>query len=412
VSAPGSAPAGAGERASRTAWIALAALTGINLLNYFDRYVVPAIQEQLRASPMHPSDEQLGALTSAFFYAYMVFSPIFGAYGNRGNRPRLLAAGVAVWSVATALGGFASSYGQLLSSRAVVGIGEAIYATIGPALLADYFPASMRGRVMAIFYAAMPVGAAAGLGLSGAIAVRYGWPHAFFVAGIPGIALAVGLLFVPEAKDRAAGESTVGVRGYLTLARNLPYVIIVLGLSAYTFGVGGTAAWLPSWLQRERGLSTQAAAIVTGAAIALAGGLGSIVGGWLGDRLLPRWRESYLWVSAVSTLVAAPLAWFAFTGPAPAYLVATFLAVFFLFFSILSVVPAGLRAAAMALSILVIHALGDAPAPKIIGRISDTSSLGHAMLIVPVAILLGGLIWLYAAWRGERAPRPAEGATM
>ena len=407
------------ERASRTAWFALAVLTGINLFNYFDRYVVPAIQELLKSSPMHPTDEQLGLLSSAFFGAYMVFSLLVGAYGNRGHRPRLLGAGVAIWSIATVLGGFSTTFGQLLSSRAVVGIGEAVYATVGPALLVDMFPLAMRGRVIAIFYAAMPVGAALGLGVSGVIAKAYGWPHAFFVAGVPGIVLAIAMWLVPEAKERSTSSEPVDLSGYISLLRNLPYVLIVLGLAAYTFGVGGTGVWLPSWLQRVRGLSTEKAAIMTGAVIALAGGAGSVVGGWVGDRFVGRWRESYLWVSAVSTLVAAPLALFAFLGPVPAYEVAMFAGVFFLFFSnglvntsILSVVPPPMRAAAMALSILVIHALGDAPGPWIIGKISDRSSLGEAMLVVPVAILLGGLIWLYAAWRGERAPRPATGATM
>src|SRR5258708_37186438 len=100
----------------------------------------------------------------------MLTSPIFGTLGDRGNRPRLMAIGVGIWSVATALGGFATNFFNLFVARSSVGIGEAAYGTVSPALLADYFPIEKRGRVFAIFYAAIPIGSAASLFMGRALA--------------------------------------------------------------------------------------------------------------------------------------------------------------------------------------------------------------------------------------------------
>ena len=399
------------DRAPRAAWIALAVLTLMNLLNYIDRLVLPAVSEQIIHSELHPTNAQIGWLTTAFLVVYMLTAPFFGAYGDRGHRPRLLAAGVGIWSLATALGGLATSYGLLFASRSVVGIGEAAYGTIAPALLADYFPARMRGRVLAIFYSATPVGAALGYVLGGAIGARFGWRSAFFFVGIPGIALALFALKLPESNVRAAKDAPGGFSNYLVLLRDPAYRFVIGGYAAYTFAVGGIAAWMPVFLQRTHGLSEASANVQFGAITVVTGFGGALVGGWLGDRLLRRWREAYLWLSGTSTLLAAPFAWLAFTLPAPHYLYAVFVAEVLIFLStgpvnssILSVVAPTMRAAAMALSIFAIHLLGDGPSPPLIGFLADRSDIRHAVMIIPIAVALGGLIWLYAAWQGERAP--------
>ncbi|HET9794331.1 MAG TPA: MFS transporter, partial [Thermoanaerobaculia bacterium] len=121
----------------RSARGALAILTLINLFNYLDRYVVAALVESLRHSELHPSDLQLGSLVTAFVVVYMAASPVFGVLGDRRSRPPLLGVGIAVWSVATAAGGLARSFFALFSARAAVGVGEASYGAIAPALLAD-----------------------------------------------------------------------------------------------------------------------------------------------------------------------------------------------------------------------------------------------------------------------------------
>src|SRR5713101_1269963 len=132
---------------NRAPRIALAVLTLINLFNYLDRYVVASLVESLKKSELKLSDTQAGSLMTGFVIVYMLTSPIFGTLGDRRGRPRLLAVGVGIWSVATALGGLARSFAGLFAARATVGIGEAAYGTIAPALLADYFPKDKRGRV-------------------------------------------------------------------------------------------------------------------------------------------------------------------------------------------------------------------------------------------------------------------------
>ena len=181
---------------SQKAWInsaslALAILSFINLFNYLDRFVVSALVESLKHSELALSDSELGSLQSGFLIVFTLVAPIFGALGDRRSRPRLIAFGVGCWSVATALSAFVGSFAALFAARASVGIGEAAYVTIAPSLLSDYYPRSQRGRVMAIFFCAIPVGSALGYVVGGLIDVHFGWRMAFFVAGVPGVILAV-----------------------------------------------------------------------------------------------------------------------------------------------------------------------------------------------------------------------------
>jgi predicted MFS family arabinose efflux permease len=412
----------------RVARWGLFVLTLVNLFNYLDRFVVASLVESLKRSELHLTDAQLGWLATGFILVYMLTSPIFGTLGDRGKRPRLIAAGVAIWSLATALGGLARSYGSLFLARSTVGVGEAAYGTVSPALLADYFPAEQRGRVFAVFSAAIPIGSAAGYVLGGLVDHYFGWRAAFFVAGVPGLLLAylTSRLFDPprggqdgpaaaDAGGAAAGHGSVSVgrqalRAYGSLLGNAPYTLTVLGYAAYTFALGALAFWTPAFLERERGLARTDATVQFGAIVVVTGFVGTFFGGWLGDRLLPRFRESYLWVSGWSTLAAVPFAWLAFTAhDRTVYTAAIVVAEVLIFMStgpvnsaIINAVPADRRATAVALSILAIHLLGDVPSPPLIGYVSDLSSLSRAMLILPVAFGISGLIWLFAAWRGGR----------
>jgi MFS family permease len=403
-------------------------LTFVNLFNYLDRFVVSALVESLKRSSLHLSDTQLGALATGFILVYMLTSPIFGTLGDRGRRPPLIAAGVAVWSLATALGGLARNFATLFVARSTVGVGEAAYGTVSPAMLADYFPLEQRGRVFAVFSAAIPIGSAAGYVLGGLVDHYFGWRAAFFVAGVPGLVLAwlTSRLYDPPrgAQDGAAAAAADHPQGaatgrqalaaYAALLRNVPYVLIVLGYAAYTFALGALAFWTPAFLERVRGLSRPEATVQFGAIVVVTGFTGTFAGGWLGDRLLRRFRESYLWVSGLSTLAAVPFAWIAFTAPhRTVFLTAIVIAEVLVFLStgpinsaLINAVAPHRRATAVALSILAIHLLGDVPSPPLVGAVSDATSLGHALLILPFAFGVSGLIWIYAAFRGERAAAP------
>jgi MFS family permease len=399
----------------RAARIGLAVLTFINLFNYLDRYVVASLVESLKKSELALSDTQAGSLMTGFVLVYMLTSPVFGALGDRKGRPRLLALGVGIWSAATALGGLARSFAGLFAARAAVGLGEAAYGTIAPALLADYFPKEKRGRVFAIFFAAIPIGSAAGYVLGGLVDQKFGWRAAFYVAGLPGLALALLCLWLKDpprgAQDEKTGEGLLargegGVwRSYRRLLQNRPYRLTVLGYAAYTFALGGLAFWAPAFLERIRGMSKADATVQFGAIVVATGFVGTFAGGWAGDFFLKRSKNAYLWVSGWATVAAAPAALVAFASPSrPIYLSAIVVTELLLFAStgpinsaIVNVVAPTERATAVALSILGIHLLGDVPSPPLIGALSDATSLGTAFLLLPAVIALAGAIWLYAA---------------
>lgn len=399
-------PSGRGARA------ALAILTLLNLFNYLDRYVLASLFESLKASELHLTDTQLGSLFTAFLLVYMLASPVFGRLGDRASRPRLLAAGVAAWSLATALGGFARSFAGLFASRAAVGIGEAAYATIAPALLADSFPKERRGRVFAIFFAAIPVGSALGYVLGGLMDRHFGWRAAFVVAGGPGLLLALLCLAIRD-PPRGARDGTVSVpaapggarEAYARLFANRRYRTTVAGYAAYTFALGGLAAWTPAFLERVRGLPKADATVQFGAIVVVTGLIGTFVGGWVGDRLLKHDRQAYLKLSGWTTLAAVPAAAVAFFAPGRVLPMAGIVAAELLLFAstgpinsvLVNVVAPGDRATAIALSILAIHLFGDVPSPPLMGAISDASNLRAAFTVVPVSIGIAGAIWLAAA---------------
>ncbi len=397
-----------------SAGYALAVLTFINLFNYVDRWVVAAVVESIKHSELHLTDTELGFVGTGFLLVYTLTSPLFGTLGDRRARPPLIAIGVALWSVATALGGFAQGFLSLFSARSAVGIGEAAYGTIAPALIADEFPFEKRGRVLAIFFAAIPVGSAAGYILGGIADQRFGWRAAFWIAGAPGLILSLLVLLVRdpprgahdagvEAAPRPAGTA----RTYLDLLRNRHYMLTVLGYGAYTFALGGLAFWMPAFLERERGMSLSQATVTFGSIALVTGFVGTFAGGWLGDYFLKWSKQSYLWLSGIVTLLAAPVTWIALSDPRRAvYLPAIAIGEVFLFMStgpinsaIINSVAPRERATAHGLSIFVMHFLGDIPSPPLIGMLSDTSSLERGVLIVPIAVVIAGIIWLWAAWR-------------
>jgi MFS transporter, Spinster family, sphingosine-1-phosphate transporter len=404
----------------RAASFGLGILSIINLLSYLDRYIVSALVESLKHSDLGLSDANLGSLMSAFLLVYTLTAPVFGALGDRRSRPRLIALGVACWSVATAMSGLAVGYLSLLAARASVGVGEAAYVTIAPSLLSDYFPVRLRGRVMAIFFCAIPVGSALGYVVGGLVDKHYGWRMAFFVAGIPGLLLAALCLLLRDpprgAQDGGAAPAVASRPAQVSLLRstwttyghlalNKPYALTILGYAAYTFAVGGLAVWMPAFLERVRGIPRDEATISFGAIVVVTGFFGTFVGGWLGDYFAKYSRQAHLWLSAIATLVAAPFVWLALTAESHTiYLASMVCAQLCLFLStgpinaaIVNLVAPTERATAIALGVFTIHLLGDALSPPLIGVLSDHFSLAQAVKLVPLAVVVGGCIWIWAA---------------
>jgi len=405
--------------------LALSILAGINLLNYLDRYVVAAVLPDLKQAPMHLTDSELGSLMSGFLIVYLFAAPVFGRLGDRGSRPKPIAIGVFLWSLATGLSGLARNYLQLLGARALVGIGEAAYGTIAPSLLADFFDKRTRGRAFAIFNMAIPVGAALGYIVGGLVRQRFDWHMAFYVAGVPGVLLAAWILRLPDpprgAKDEAGPDAGAVAHGapqpgawsvYLRLLRQGQYTLTVLGYAAYTFALGGLAYWMPTFLERTRGISPGQASAGFGAIVVVTGFVGTFAGGWLGDYWLKFSRQAYLWMSGWSTVIAVPAVCVALAAGSPSIFYPALIAAELLLFmstgpintAIVNLVRPAERASAVALSIFTIHLLGDVLSPWMIGKLSDLSSLATAVLIVPIAVALCAVLWLVAARAGAAAP--------
>jgi MFS transporter, Spinster family, sphingosine-1-phosphate transporter len=401
---------------TRAARYALGVLTFINLFNYLDRWVMSSVIEPIKAE-LHVTDAELGLIGTGFIVVYFLTSPIFGTLGDRKKRPPLIALGVAVWSIATTLGGFARGFSSLLLTRSCVGIGEAAYGTIAPALLSDHFPLERRGRIFSIFFAAIPIGSAAGYIVGGLAGAAFGWRAAFWIAGIPGLVLAALVLIVKDAPRGQNDDAPVhaahagSLAAYGDLLRNRPYLLAVLGYAAYTFALGGLAFWMPAFLSRVRGMPQKEATVTFGIIAVATGFAGTFSGGWLGDYFLKKSKQSYLWVSGVATLLAAPATYVALTSPnRGTYLPAIVVAEVLIFMStgpinsaIVNAVAPAERATAVGLSIFIMHLVGDVPSPPLIGWLSDRSSLAQGVLVVPVAILIGGAIWIWAAMA-----RPAQ----
>src|SRR5437763_6261010 len=148
---------------------ALALLLAINLFNYIDRYVLAAVLLKV-GEQFSVGKGQTGLLMSMFLVSYTVVAPLFGWLGDRWSRWKLIAVGVILWSLASGGTGLATSFGLMLLTRALIGVGEGAYAPVAPSLIADLFPVERRGGVMAWFYMAIPVGSALGVVFGGKMA--------------------------------------------------------------------------------------------------------------------------------------------------------------------------------------------------------------------------------------------------
>lgn len=397
------------EPVSRGSRYVLALLLTVNLLNYVDRQALYAVFPLIKTD-LDLSDAGLGFLGSAFMLCYMLAAPLFGRWGDRVSRPRLAAGGLAVWSLATMLSGFAASYRMLLTTRTLVGVGEASFGTVSPGLLSDYFPRERRGRTLSLFFLAIPVGSALGYILGGQLGQAFGWQTAFLLVGLPGLFLALPLYFLRDPRRSGTRENTLPAEPLLDEARrfwqNRTYVHATLSMAAMTFALGGLAQWAPSFLMRSFGLEVARGNTIFGMITVVAGIAGTLAGGWLGDFFQRRSVVGYLYISAAGFLLGAPLMILALTTSSLTIsLSAIFAAELFLFLNtgplntiLVNVVAPGRRAMGFAINIFVIHALGDAISPAIIGSLSDRWGLSAALLITPVAVVIAACF----ALRGGR----------
>jgi MFS family permease len=382
---------------------ALALLTALNLLNYIDRSVLNAVQPLIQGE-FHVSDAQIGRLTTVFLIFYTLAAPVMGPLADRHSRRLIIALGAFAWSGITLLTAFVHSYDSLLIRHTLVGVGEASFVTISPTFVADLFPESKRGRVLGVFYLAIPVGFALGYPIGGYFGTHYGWRTPFYIAGLPGFLLAALMLFVPEPeRGRFDSLPETAARGTIRgLTRNPAFLTATLGMAMMTFAQGGLLVWMPTFLSRMRGYSLLHANQLFGLIIAVDGTIAALLGGWLGDRLLRRTKGAYYLVSAASMGLGIPAMAIALFSHSAAMVPGIVVAGFLLLLNtaplnaaIINSVGAHIRATAIAVNLFVIHFLGDALSPWLIGKVSDRSSLESGFISTVIATAISSAILFY-----------------
>lgn len=408
----------------RNRYAILGLLTLLNLVNYLDRFVVNAVAPKIQVA-LSLSNAQLGAVKGMFMVGYVLTSPIFGWLGDRKPRKALIAAGVAAWSIATAASGLAGTLALMLLARAMVGVGEASYATLSPTIIDDISPPARKNRWLAIFFVATPIGSALGFLFGGFVDHHWGWRQAFFLAGGPGLVFALAALLVEEPARTSAREEGASSRAgaWRELAKNRLFVFAVAGYIAQTFALGGFANWAVEFLYRRLDMELASADLAFGGVTVVTGLAGTALGGWLADKWPGDDRaRAAVKVCAWSSIVAAPIALGALFMPSQAAFIAALGVTQLVIFTsvaptntaVLLSVPASQRASAMAVTIFAIHVLGDILSPILIGASADAfhdsplrGSGGTGLLVgmvsLPVALAISGALW----WVGARDDRPA-----
>jgi MFS transporter, Spinster family, sphingosine-1-phosphate transporter len=399
-----------------SAQTALILLLAVNLFNYIDRQILAAMEPSIRATFFSASDPNAmaisGTLGSAFLVSYMFSAPALGWLADRFSRWIIIGLAVVFWSLASGASGLAMTFTVLLITRVFVGIGEGGYGPAAPTILADLFPLEKRGRILAVFCAAIPVGSALGFVLGGFIETHLffvpqgeRWRWAFYLLTIPGLVLGLACFFQRDPRA-AAGvrppRQRAGWEDYLALARTPSYVINCIAQTAMTFAIGGIGFWVAAYLE-FRGQPTEAKQFF-GGIIVVAGLFSTLLGGWLGDRLIKRFPGSYFLVSGIGMIVAVPLFIIMLFTPFPLAWLPMFGSVFFMFLNtgpsntaLANVSLPKVRATAFALNILVIHLLGDALAFPSIGFVAGHTNWTVAFLFVSGVMLVAAAAWLIGA---------------
>jgi MFS family permease len=384
-------------------------LTLVNLLNYFDRYIVQAVEPSITKEFLL-TNTQAGYVVSAFVLGYFIFSPIFGYLGDRFDRRRVMAVGLLAWSIATAMTSYATGIVSFVICRILVGVGEACYGAIVPVYLKGRIPDAVKlNRALSVFYVAIPVGAALGYVAGGQIAAVYGWRALFLMAALPGIALALGFLMlraeglVVESAEAHPPSRGFGV-GLAQIASSPFLVLVILGYVLNTFALNGVAAFVVRH-GTSLGLSDSEASTYFGVILVVTGLIGTLGGGMLASRLVTGRADTVsglLSFVTYSTLFGVPFLALCFLAETTTLFLLGCSAAELLIFAgvaplnsiIVARAPRGYEALTQGFTIFAIQLFGGFLGPVVIGSLADLSgSLSFALQGTTVALLLSGLIW-------------------
>lgn len=367
------------------------------------------------------SDEQIGRLSSMFTLAGLIGAPFFGILANRFGRKSVLMIGVAIWSVSSIATGFAASFLGLLFWRVATGFGEAAYNSLAPSWLADLYRPRWRNLVFSLYMLKNKVGTAAALALGGWLAAEYGWRTAFFVAGLPGLLLALLLLWVREpaigALDYAAAAPSAavkpGVRASLAVFRYPGYILHSLALLLFFIAMS-VQIWIPAYLHRVFALSNQHASDFLAQTLLYTLPVG-LIGGYFSSLVLRPFRWGFPTFLAVTSLLACTAFAIAYGSRDLTLTRACIAAGIALFgFSagtlttlIVETVPPYLRNSATAWSIVLTTGIAGVVGPELVGRLSDLHTLAVAVFVAPAGYAIAGVLWIIlAVWLGRRTQGP------
>ncbi len=407
---------------SAAAWRALVLLALVYTFNFLDRTLIYILFGPIKAE-LALSETQLALLGStSFVLFYTALGVPFGRLADRVHRVRMIAGGLALWSLASAATAWAQSFEAIFLCRVLVGVGE---ATLGPAaisLIADLFPAERRATASATFGAGVPLGAGLALFAGGAIAQSLGWRPAFWLLGLPGLALAAALLaLVREPRRNAASLAAASPASSKTASLSLSGLLLrdpatrahLGGYALFAVAANAVAMWSPSLVAARFELDLATVGTLLGACTVLGGLLGSALGGSLADR----WRrhgEGGRMRFTASAALACGLSWGALLlAPAPWMAAVALLALCACALAWLGpamadlaeMVPAEARGRAVGGYYLVVNLVGYGLAPPLLGLLVDhgqggrADRLAAALVACPVACCLAALV----LWRGAQA---------
>ncbi len=398
----------------------LGILTLVNFLNYVDRQIVsglvPHLKQSIADGGLGLTDTQVGLLQSAFMIVHSIASIPLGIAADRFVRKRLIALGVAVWSVATAAAGMTRSFGQLFASRALIGVGEAVYAPAATSLISERFPEAARGRAIGVFQAGMLFGGVVGIAAGATVAPAYGWRAAFFLVGAPGLIAALIALWIVEPRRAAPGQRKSMTQELVKVVGSPGIGWIYAAGILITFMVGALQHWGVEFIIRYHyhGVAAASAKVgMTFAPVAFAGVIGALGGSVLADALERRMPgRGRLLVVAMGPLAGAPFVLLAiWTSSLPLLYVGlaigTGLNAFYIgpvLATLHDVVGERAHATATGLYFFLVHFLGDAISPTVVGFVSQkTGSLRVATTMAAAAAVIGACCALLGLRGAARA---------
>lgn len=401
------------------ALFAFIVLLVINILNYMDRTILPAVLSHLKLDFPTMTDGEAGLLGSSFLLIYGIATLPLGMLADRTVRKNIVAVCAGLWSIATAMAGFSHTFIQLFIARSFLGVGEAGYAPASLSMIGDYFPKEQRGRILSLWSVSNLFGTALGLIVGGVVAQWLNWRWAFYIVGIPGLiaAFLIWRAYEPRRgafdteggtkEEAATGHGNLLSKDFLVQAGNLfriPTYWVLLAAFVFSFFiVGGAQFWIPNYVERTFVLNSAQGGLLSGGTLAGGALVGTLLGGWLADALQKKIPQGRMLIATIAFLVGAPLTLLALSLHDLSYFTVMFIIAIVCLSMCLGpinailqdIVTPNLRATAVGLALLAGHILGDASSPTIIGYIAQIRDLSFALMVTaPTCLFLAGLICL------------------